>query len=233
VNGYKIEHYANFGSGEPWVARTILGLPELVFAVPAFAVGRDEFRNELGEVFETLGMAFEELRELRRRVAEGAPALDLNRSYANLYGLLWQAYKDRFPKAMNALGVDIGFLFQKEANFEKRAAELVAARQELADLVDLMRHDRRDFQNGLGYYRNNVLEHRSGQVDSRLLQTFHRLDSAENTFENVWQAIEDYVTLTVIAHLPPVMQLVEIPEADCDPSRPSRFGFAVAGLPAG
>jgi hypothetical protein len=92
LDGFKVEHYANFGTGEPWVARTIIGLPELLFGVPAFASGREEFRNELGAVFETLGMAFEELRELRRRIAEGAPALDLNRSYANLYGLLWQAY---------------------------------------------------------------------------------------------------------------------------------------------
>lgn len=85
----------------------MIGLPDLVFAVPAFGQTRDDFMEELGHVFESLGMAFEELRDLQRRSAAGAPALDLNRSYANLYGLLWQAYKDRFQKAMRALGVNI------------------------------------------------------------------------------------------------------------------------------
>lgn len=231
MNGLVVESYANFGSGEPWVARTMIGLPELVLAIPAFGATRDEFVNELGEVFDSLGMAFEELRELRRRVAEGAPALDLARSYANLYGLLWQAYKDRFPKAMKHLTVDIGFLFQSEVNFERCAAALVEERPELRDVVELMRRDRRDFQNGLAFYRNRYLEHRKQQVDLRLLQTFHRLDSAESMFENVWQAIEDYVVLTVIAHLPPGLAIVEIPEAERDPARPTRFGFTLLNAP--
>jgi hypothetical protein len=124
MDEFKVEHYANFGTGEPWVARLVLGLQELVYAVPAFGATRDAFMNELGEVFESLGMAFEELRSLRKQASEGgAPALDVARSYASLYGYLWQAHKDRFQTAMKPLGLDIGFLFQSDVNFEKRAAE--------------------------------------------------------------------------------------------------------------
>ena len=65
---FKVERYANFGTAEPWVARIMLGLPELVFAVPAFGMTRDAFVNELGEVFESLGFAFQELRQLRERL---------------------------------------------------------------------------------------------------------------------------------------------------------------------
>ena len=87
MDEFRIEHYANFGTGEAWVARIMLGLQELVYAVPAFGATREAFMNELGEVFESLGMAFEELRTLRKHGAEGAPTLDVARSYANLYGI--------------------------------------------------------------------------------------------------------------------------------------------------
>jgi hypothetical protein len=178
MHEFKVEHYANFGTGEPWVARIVLGLQELVYAVPAFGATREAFMNELGEVFESLGMAFEELRRLRKLVAEKAAALDVARAYASLYGYLWQAYKDRFQAAMKALGLDIGFLFQNDANFEKGAAELLAARPELADIVDLMRRDRSDFQTMLSKYRNDYLEHRVENPDANLIGKFHRLDSA-------------------------------------------------------
>jgi|SRR6266542_3652421 len=104
MEDFKIELYANFGTGKPWVARLMLGLKDLVYAVPAFGETRDEFMNEMGEVFESLGMAFEELRSLRKQTAEAAPALDVARSYASLFGYLWQAYKDRFQAAMKASG---------------------------------------------------------------------------------------------------------------------------------
>jgi hypothetical protein len=80
-------------------------------------------------------------------------------------------------------------------------------------------------------YRNDYLEHRVAEPDAKMIAAFHRLGSAEATFENVWQAMEDYVALYVIASLPPEIQVVEIPEAERDPSRPTRFGFAIPGLP--
>ncbi len=231
MKDFVVEHYADFGTKEPWVARLMLGLQELVFMVPAFVETRDDFMNELGEVFESLGMAFEELRTLRKRVAEGASVLALTKSYETLYGHLWQAYRDRFPAVMRALGLDIGFTHKNDAQFEKGATRLLARRPELADLVDLMRRDRADFQNRLAEYRNTYLEHRKRRVDPKLLADFHHPGSAENTFENVWRAIEDYVVLYVIANLPPAIHAVEIPEEERDPTRPTRFRFAIEGLP--
>jgi len=230
MDEFKVELYANFGTGEPWVARLMLGLQDLVYAIPAFGETRDEFMNEIGEVFESLGMAFEELRTLGKHAAEAAPALDISRSYASLYGYLWTAYKDRFQAAMKALGLDIGFLYQKDAAFEKRAAELVADRPELSDLVDLMRRDRQEFQKALAWYRNTHLEHRTGDPDPRVA-SFHRLDSAETMFENVWQAMEDYVAMYVVANLPPALQLEEIPENERDPIVPKRFRFVLLQVP--
>jgi hypothetical protein len=231
MEDFKIELYANFGTGEPWVARLMLGLKDLVYAVPAFGETRDEFMHEMGEVFESLGMAFEELRSLRKQTAEGAPALDVARSYASLFGYLWQAYKDRFQAAMKALGLDIGFLFQKDAAFERRAAELVAERPALSELVGLMRRDRQEFQKALAWYRNTHLEHRTGDPDPRVA-SFHQLESAKNMFENVWQAIEDYVAHYTIANLPPMLQIVEISESERDPICPKRFQFVLLNAPS-
>lgn len=230
MKGFVVERYADFGSGEPWVARLMLGLQELVFVVPAFAGSRDEFMNELGEVFEALGMAFEELRALRKQVAEGAAVIVVTKTYETLYGHLWRTFRDRFPAVMNAIGLDIGFTYKNDAQFEKGASQLLARRPELNDLVDLMRRDRADFQNRLADYRNAYLEHRKRKVDPKLLEDFHHPGSAENAFENVWQAMEDYVVLYVIANLPTGFHVVEIPNEERDSTRPTRYRLAVEGL---
>ena len=97
-----------------------------------------------------------------------------------------------------------------------------------------MRADRAEFQQNLADYRNRHLEHRGKPLDARLLASFHRLDSAQTMFDNVWGAVEDYVALTVQAHMPEQFALVEIPEEERDPMRPTRFRWALpAGLPPG
>lgn len=230
MNEFRVEHYADFGSSEPWVARLMIGLPELIGAIPAFARLRTEFTNELGEVFESLGMAFAEMRTLRRQAGEGASVIDSTRAYETLYGHLWRAFNDRFPSVMKVLGLDIGFTYKKDPQFEKAARRLLARRPELADLVGLMRRDRADFQNRLAEYRNTYLEHRSRRIDPRLLADFHHPGSAENMFENVWQAIEDYVVLYTSANLPRGLHVAEIPEDQRDATRPTRFVLAVEDL---
>jgi hypothetical protein len=47
----------------------------------------------------------------------------------------------------------------------------------------------------------------------------------------VWQAMEDYVAMYVAANLPPALQLIEIPEEQRDPERPTRFQFVLLNAP--
>jgi Protein of unknown function (DUF1232) len=63
-----VEHYANSGTEEPWLARLVLRLQEPVYEGPAFGAICDAFMNELGQVFESLGIAFEELRAFGSRL---------------------------------------------------------------------------------------------------------------------------------------------------------------------
>jgi hypothetical protein len=226
VSGPRVEHYADFGSGEPWVARSFLQLNDLVDAVPAFAGTRTAFKLALAEVFETLGMAFQSLRALRRLVEEGAPELEKEEAYARLYGFLWAAYKDRFQKALEELGYDFGFFWSKATTFEQGASELVAERPELASVVDLLRRYRADFHTPLAEYRNDYLEHRK-PPDPRMLESFHQLDAAEETFDDVWRAIEAIVAGIVVAGLPPSLVLLEIPPEKRNPARPERFQVGI------
>ena len=39
--------------------------------------------------------------------------------------------------------------------------------------------------------------------------------------------MEDYVAMYVAANLPPALQLIEIPEEQRDPERPTRFQFVL------
>lgn len=229
ISGFKVEPYANFGSGEPWVARVLLQWQSILNAVPAFGATRGAFHLAQGDVFESLGMAFQVLGKLREQVATGALALELAESYASLYGYLWQAYKDRFQNALLALGVDFGFYWDKESKFEKGAEAVLAEKPDLAQLLGLMRHYRENFHNALGHYRNTYLEHREADVDQRMLESFHRLEAAEDTFERVWRAIEAIVAGIVVAHLPNPLVLIEIPEEERDPGRPERFRVSFRG----
>lgn len=225
MNGLVPEHYADFGSAEPWVARTILQAQTVVNAVPALAPYRRQFDLEMGETFEALAMAFAALRELRGAVDRSAPALELEGTYDRLYRQLWTAYKDRFQTALRALGYDLGFVWQNDERFEAGAAQLVSQRLELGELMDLIRRYRREFQNALAYYRNEYVEHRK-DVDPRMVASFHNLPAAEDSFDRVWRAIEAIVAGIVVAALPHGFGLVEIPEAERDPSRPERFRVA-------
>jgi len=228
----RIERYANFGTGEAWVSRVMLGLLNVldVTTVP----NRDEVKEGLGVVFQALAEAFNDLRSLRELMSRSdSPATELQAAYSSFYVHLWRAYKDRFQKSVPpALGYDVGFLWANDKTFEAGAATFLAAHPAVGTgLVEMLGNDRREWQNDLATFRNEHLEHQQ-PVDPALLATFYRLDSAETAFENVWQAIEDITAQLLSAHFPPGIELVEIPENERDPIVPRRFGFRVPGLGA-
>lgn len=179
----------------------------------------------MGETFLALSMAFTALRELRAAVVRGGPAVELEGAYDRLYRQLWTAYKDRFQKALRALGYELGFVWQSDQRFEAGVAELVAQRPEFGELMGLIGRYRDEFQSALASYRNDYIEHRK-DLDPRTLATFHSLDAAEGAFERVWRAIEVIVAGLVAAELPPRLAIVEIPESQRDPGRPERFRVA-------
>jgi hypothetical protein len=231
VSEYRVEHYANFGTGEPWVARLMFGLATVVDVTTL--ANREEIRQALASVYEALADAYNDLRELRRLAGDtNAPVTEREGAYSSFYAHLWRAYKDRFQKGLpQALGYDLGFLWQNDDKFEAGAAHFVEAHPEVdPQLIDMLRDERCAWQQNLALFRNEHLEHRQ-QLPAAFVAPFYTLAGAELAFDNVWHAIEDITVVLLMPHLAPGIQLVEIPEAERDPARPERFGFAVPGLP--
>jgi len=230
VSDFRVERYADFGTGEPWVARVMIGLSTIVDTTTL--ANRDEIKLAIANVNEALVDAFNDLREIRRIETDAdIPVTERQGTYSAFYVHLWRAYKDRFGKKLpTALGHDLGFLWQKDDTFESGAAHLVDDHPEHADLIEMLRDDRRSWQQKLALFRNEHLEHK-GKLKPEFVASFYALAGAERAFENVWRAIEDISVQLLIPHLAPGVSLVEIPEVERDPAVPQRFRFAVAGLP--
>jgi hypothetical protein len=227
---FRVERYAAFGIGEPWVARVMLGLSAIVDAT-AFAQ-RDEIKLAIASAYEGLVEAFNDLREIRRiSTTLDISATERQGKYSAFYVHLWRAYKDRFGNNVpRALGYDLGFLWQTEDKFESAAARFVDAHPQLADLIEMLRDDRCSWQQKLAIFRNEHLEHKRA-LKPEFVASFYTLAGAELAFENVWEAIEDISVQLLIPHLAPGAFLVEIPEAERDPAMPQRFRFAVSDPP--
>jgi hypothetical protein len=229
---FKVEPYANFGTGEAWVARLMLGLPAIVDATTV--MNRNEVKLAITSVYQALVEAFNDLRELRRLEGDEDVAVsEREGTYSAFYVHLWRAYKDRFQKNLPpVLGYDLGFLWKNDKDFEAGGARLVADHPERGDLAEMLGEERRSWQQKLALFRNEHLEHKR-ELKPEFVASFYTLDGAELAFENVWQAIEDIAVQLLIPHLAPGVALVEIPEAQRDPAMPLRFGLGVgaSGLP--
>jgi hypothetical protein len=219
----EVDYYADFGTGEPFLAWVMVELPRMVDTVPAFGPTRDAFHAHLNNLASELGKAFAGLQRLREVAAQPSPvpAIDVEKAYEDFYGQLWLAYKSSFQSAMKSLGLPIGCLFEKETKFEDGAEALMAQQPNLAALVGRMRVGRAAFQTDLRDYRVAV-EHKGGPT-AQMLARFHQLAYAESTFQNVWRAMQEYATLFVEASLLPGLCVTEIPEAERDPVAPVRF----------
>jgi len=220
---FRVEHLANFGTGEPWVSRLMLELPKFVDVTTIER--RNEVKEGIGAVYFALTDAFNDLRELRRlEQLSDVPVSERQAAFSSFYVHLWRAYKDRFQSLVSSLGYELGFLWQNDAAFETGAQRFLEERLEVDPcFLEMLRDDRRAWQTKLADFRNH-LEHQT-PLDAKSVATFYRLESAELAFENVWEAIEDITVSLLRPHLPTGVELAEIPEEQRDPSQSRRFGF--------
>jgi hypothetical protein len=116
VTDFQVEHLADFGTSEPWVARIMLGLSDIIGVTPLN--GRDDVRNALGDVFYAISDAFNDLRRLRQLTADGAPRSELDAAFSSFYVHLWRAYKDRFQKFIRTLGVRSRILLEERERLQ-------------------------------------------------------------------------------------------------------------------
>jgi len=80
-------------------------------------------------VLEGLLPAFDELRSTRLYKDKPLPLLNRKNHYENLARVLWHGYKDLWPKVAGLLGYNVGFVFQRDANFNQGLEAFVAQNQ--------------------------------------------------------------------------------------------------------
>jgi hypothetical protein len=123
VSDFRVERYADFGTGEPWVARVMIGLSTIVDTTTL--ANRDEIKLAIANVYEALVDAFNDLREIRRIETDAdIPVTERQGACSAFYVHLWRAYQDRFGKYLLTTLHDLGFLWQKDDAFESGAAHL-------------------------------------------------------------------------------------------------------------
>lgn len=226
MSGFQVEHLADFGTSEPWVARVMLGLGDIIAATPLNA--REDVRDALGDVFYALTDAFNDLRRLRVLVAGDAPRSELDAAFSAFYVHLWRAYKDRFQKFVRTLGFDLGFLWMKAKDFNAIAPKFFAKHPNVdAAFIEMLVDERTSWQDKFAAIRNDHLEHRK-PLPEDFVAAFYTLEQAELLFANAWQAMEGIAAVLLQTLLPPGTSLLEIPEDERDPTIRKRFGFGMA-----
>jgi hypothetical protein len=220
----KVEKIADFGSGEPFVARIVMGLPEILRATEY--QNQEEIEEAIMEIFMNgLAPAFRSIQSLRE-IENGKRErllMDLRKEYFAFYDRLWAAYKDRMQEVIRRLGYDdFGFLFSTDEDFEKKATAFFDKHPEVRrERLEFLRNHRSGWQNAVARFRNEYAEHQ--KIFDKDVEELLSLDAAEICFKNCWTAIEMILAELISTRLYPFAGIEEIPESERDPSVPKRF----------
>jgi hypothetical protein len=226
-NAWEVKLFANISGSEEFLMQLVMEMPELVDASMIHGAQRDKLKEAIIAIsVEGLMPAFEHLKKIRGSAAHRVPELNRKQLYEDFTRVLWHAYKNLMQKAAKMMETEIGFLFQKDAQFEAGLIEWSKKRRQLAQVAPWMRKQRAEWQDEMADFRNNVLEH-CGDSDPAAYAGRYEPAHAEQIFDRVWHTIADILAMLVSLHLPPRTRLVEIPEEERDKVRPRRFRFAV------
>jgi hypothetical protein len=226
-----VVHYANVGTSEEFVEQFSGEFLELLDASTIYEPKRQELKEAILTILtEGLIPAFEHLKKIRSSVGQEIPVLNRMQLYEDFSRVLWHAYKDLMPRATVLLGFDIGFLFQKEANFEKGVTEFNTKHPSLImQVCDHLRQQRINWQNGLGDFRNHYLEHRKEEQGK--FAKYYTPEQAEVLFDSTWRTMADIFPVFIESHFSPSTSIEEIPANERNLSRRRRFRFVWLGAP--
>ncbi len=222
-NEWTMIHFANVGTSEAFVEAFSGELLELVDASSIHGAERAALKTAIMTVLvEGLMPAFEHLKKIRISIASPLPELNRRQIYEDFARGLWHAYKDLFPKAVLLTGFEIGFLFKKEADFEKELAKFMAKVPSLIlDLPEFVRRQRTNWQQGLAGFRNDYLEHR--KVEFADVASYYQPRTAEMLFEHVWRTMYELFPPFLEARFAPMLSIMEIPQRERDQARLRRW----------
>jgi hypothetical protein len=207
-NQWKFVKFADIGTSEEFVRVFVEIAVDLLGGTKIVEPGREDAKSAIMDIaMNGLTPAFMHLQDIR--VSQGADLSVVKRRqlYEDFAQDLWRSYKDLTQTAVKAMGGNIGFLFQTDANFEKGLAEFEKTDPRIAWPVfaDFLRAQRRDWQNGLAEFRNN-LEH-GGKPSVETYPRYYTPEMAEHLFGAVWPTIAEILVVFICLNLPPMLSL--------------------------
>lgn len=218
----RVVKFADVGAGEPFVARIVMGLTEILDKTDY--KNKDDIYAAIMEMFVNgLMPAFAHLKDIRElEQKQDRLEIDVKKSYFAFYDRLWAAYKDRMQKVITVMGYDVKLLFCRQENFEKESKLFQDRYPKVTSHFHVfVKNNRNAWQDAVASYRNNYLQHNS--LYDNDVKDMMTLKSAEICFENCWIAIEEIIVEFICLKLWDIVGVAEIPETKRDISMPKRF----------
>jgi hypothetical protein len=226
---FTVLKYADVGTSEEFV-RQMLELFDVLNATLIVDREREAVHEALGSIqMEGLLPAFLGLKKIRQSAGEEMPVLDRLQLYEDFARKLWKSYKDLTQRTADAMGFKIGFLFQKDVQFEVGLKKFRGSNPSLAPgFEDFLRHTRCTWQKDLASFRNEFLEHQS--QDRTPYKKFYAPSTAENLFDVVWRTIVEILAQLLSLRLPPGVTLVDQGSNEPGRQNPNRFAYHLQGF---
>lgn len=225
-----IKQMADFGTTEPFVARISLGLSDLLNGLNLDEVEKKKANEQIFEIFQELSHAFISLRDINEMESGKKEILLVNqkKTYQDFYGYCWTSYKDRMPKLIQILGIDVGFIFGNEKTFKVGSEKFKKIYPEIGEeFIRMVSNDRASWQNTVSKIRNKYIEHKKDNVSDDAMKTYFNQKAAQLIFVNCWQSIEDIVVMCMSTKLFNGIKVGLIPDKEIDNSCPKKFCFYI------
>jgi hypothetical protein len=233
----QIKKVADFGTDEPWFARTEMTMLEFLPFIRTerhvdLITSKDipgDFNNKKKSLTdrvmalgEELGQAYISLRQIRAAKGSFPTHLEMVKVYRELYSHLWVAYKDRFQKLMKDLHYDVSFVFHNDNGFAQKAAEFMKNYPDVdPELIDRLQEDKAGWHKALRTFRDDGEHNTDGPTfEGHPMQS---LRNAEVIFSNTWHAMEDIFVCCMQDDFGKQLTVFEIPKEDRDPSMPKKY----------
>ena len=256
-----VRKYADEGSSSPFMARLFLGMLTLSEAMPTTE------REALDTVYEPLITTLMEIRGTAKeltdlytghagKIADGSivqmqgasihisESIDrqLRKLIDEFLTTATRSFKDRMQRVTSALGVNIGFLYQKQGAFEAGLAAMMQADRPLAEYI----HEARQWGQVLVDARNDM-EHNGWRLPAPeyaeaggVVSVAEPLISGQpvtafaiQMTDRLMCFVEDVTAHCIGRYFPAAMAITEIPLEQRPATVPSRFQptLAQGGLP--
>lgn len=127
------------------------------------------------------------------------------------------------------MGYDIGFVFQKQDNFNQGCDNFFKKHPKIDPAFgETIKEDRIWIELLIGV-RNNIIDHKVGKDPAFIerLSRFLNLETAEIMFENCWKSMEDFLIVFAndITNPKYGLKILELTEYKNNKNHPERFGW--------